>query len=221
MSNIESFPIHFQFIAGFFEGNKLNSFRTQLTRLHDTVHSLGDKSERDLDTHQCLVATIECEPSDNQQSIIHVLTLINRKSIQFTFIDEIENKWEKLPLEFDWTMQEITSFRDAIMISVDEQVLVFHMDNGSVSDITNVALDIGTVEHVALPTDVKCTNLVLFCQLNDKIYCFPHSEQQRFHRYDSVTGHFLNGSVHNCGCEMKFRRSKISFHCQVRTYPKC
>lgn len=121
----------------------------------------------------------ETEPED-QLPKIHVLGLLRRKTIQFSTFCEVEHKWERLSGKIDLT-HSIESFRDAIMIPVNENIVIFHLQNGSISHAEHLALGTTTLENITLPNNVECANLALFCHSNDKIYCFPRSDQQYFH----------------------------------------
>lgn len=120
----------------------------------------------------------EFEP-DDQPPPIHVLGLLKRKTVQFSQFCDVQQKWEKSSGKIDLT-HGIESFRDAIMIPVDKHVVIFHMQNGSISHAQSLTLESAALENITLPHDIECANLALFCHMNDKIYCFARSDQQYF-----------------------------------------
>lgn len=118
--------------------------------------------------------------TDEQPPPLHVLGLLKRKTAQFSTYCAIEHKWEKSSGKFDITYN-IDSFRDAIMIPVDQQIMIFYMQSGSISHAERLALETTTLERITLPNDIGSANLALFCHLNAKIYCFARSDQEYFH----------------------------------------
>lgn len=118
--------------------------------------------------------------TEKQPPPLHVLGLLKRRTVRFSAYCEIDHKWEKTYGKFDIT-HNIDSFRDAIMIPIDQQIVIFHMRNGSVSHAERLTLETTTLERITLPNKIECANLALFCHLNDKIYCFARSDQQYFH----------------------------------------
>lgn len=112
---------------------------------------------------------------------VHVLALAKRKTIQFSSYCEIEQKWEK-PLKKIDLQQTIETFRDAVMIVIDTNIVMFNMRNGVIAHVHHLALDKGVTETIKLPNDVECAKLALFCLLNDEIYCFARTDQQFFHK---------------------------------------
>lgn len=132
-------------------------------------------SESELDSEE----DSESEPED-QLPPLHVLSLLKRKTMQFSTFCEVEQKWERSSGKIDLT-HSIDSFRDAIMIPVDQHIAIFHMQNGCISHAEHLALETTTLEKITLPNDIECAHLALFCHMNDKIYCFARSDQQYFH----------------------------------------
>lgn len=116
---------------------------------------------------------------DDPSPSIHVLGLLKRRTIQFIQFCDVQQKWEKSSGKIDLT-HGIESFRDAIMIPVDKSVVIFHMQNGSISHAQSLTLESAALENITLPHDIECANLALFCHMNDKIYCFARSDQQYF-----------------------------------------
>lgn len=112
---------------------------------------------------------------------VHVLALWKRKTIQFSAFSEIEQIWENSSKKIN-LMHTIEAFRDAVMIVIDQNIMMFNMQNGIISHAHNLTLSTGTVEPITLPNDVECAKLALFCLLNDKIYCFSRSDQQFYHK---------------------------------------
>lgn len=106
---------------------------------------------------------------------------MQRNTIQFNALCQIENKWERLPTRVELT-HAIESFRDAIMIPVNDKIVIFYMKNGSIAQAQHLIIDTATMENITLPDDIDCANLALFCLLNDTIYCFARTNQQFFHR---------------------------------------
>lgn len=142
-------------------------------------------SELEIATSSGTDLTVEEEPSPP----VHVLALLKRKTIQFSIFCDIQQKWEKLATKID-LMQTIETFRDAVMIVIDQNIMMFNMQNGIISHAHHLALDTGAVETIRVPNDVECAKLALFCLLNDKIYCFARSDQQFFHKYEPIINHF-------------------------------
>lgn len=137
----------------------------------------------------------ECEPTQKPQSedeiepdveeeqplLPHVLSLMQRNTIQFNSLYQIKNKWERSPTQVKLT-HAIESFRDAIMIPVNDKIVIFYMQHGFISQAQHLTIETATMENITLPVDIDCANLALFCLLNDTIYCFARTNQQVFHR---------------------------------------
>lgn len=169
------FSLHFQFIAGYFQGSICNT-----PQLH--VSCVLRSQSTGIDAKTIVEQEIESQPNGQDQiQSIHVLGLLKRKTIQFSMFCEIEHKWEKTSKLIDLTLP-IESFRDAVMIPVDKKMMVFHMQNGVASQAHHIPLDYSPVETIALPNGIEGAGLALFCQLNDKIYCFARTDQQFFHK---------------------------------------
>lgn len=114
---------------------------------------------------------------------VHILGLLKGNIIQFNTLRQIGNKyeWERLSTRVELT-QAIVSNRDAFMVPVNNEIVIFFMQNGSISQAQRLAIETTTMENIALPNDIDRAELALFCPLNDTIYCFARNEQQFFHR---------------------------------------
>lgn len=113
---------------------------------------------------------------------LHVLSLMQGSTIQFNKLNQIEKLWERSPTRLELT-HAIESFRDAIMIPVNNEIIViFYMRNGSISQAQRLTVESAIIEDITLPDDIGCANLALFCLLKDTIYCFARTNQQVFHR---------------------------------------
>lgn len=123
----------------------------------------------------------ESEPESDSPPLTDVLGFVNRRTLQFSTLCEIEHKWENSLKKIDLT-HAIESYRDAVMIPVEKNIVIFHMQNGGISQAQNLSFDTFAVEYIPLPNDVICAKLALFCLLNDEIYCFPRTEQHFFHK---------------------------------------
>lgn len=146
---------------------------------HDENPESDDEHSESHDSTSESESKSETDPED-QVPRIHVLGLLRRKTIQFSNYCEMEHKWEKLSGKIDLT-HSIESFRDAIMIPVNKNIVIFHLQNGSISHAENLALETTTLETITLPNNVECANLALFCHSDDKIFCFARSDQQYYH----------------------------------------
>lgn len=138
----------------------------------------------------------ECEPTKEQQSAdgtvlnthddqsqpVHILSLMKHNNIQFKTFDQIENKWNESPTRIELT-HSIESHRDAIMIAVNDKIVIFHMSGGFISQAQQLAVDSATMENITLPNNIGRDELALFCRLNDTILCFARNDnQQSFYR---------------------------------------
>lgn len=165
---------NFQFIAGYFQGSICNTPQLHVSCLQRS-QSTAIYSETNVEDE------FELGPESNiQEQPVHLLGVLTRKTIRFREFCEIEQKWEKTSKKIDLTLP-IESFRDAVMIPVDYQMFVFHMQNGIASHLQQITLENSAVETITLPKDIECAGIALFCPLNDKIYCFARNCQQFFH----------------------------------------
>lgn len=172
--------ICFQYIAGFFQG----SISTQPILLRRPA---AEQSKLDLDTDadSDLDSNLDHSDDDTEEELPQVLGLLKRKSIHFSTFCEIEQKWETVSKKVDLPFA-IESHRDAAMIPTENSVVIFHMQHGAVANVLRLALDSLAVESVAIPSDIARGDVALFCHLNDEIYCFPHTDQQFFHKYAHI-----------------------------------
>ncbi len=123
----------------------------------------------------------EDSDSDDPIPLVHVLGLLRRKSIQFSAFCEIEKKWERSSGQIE-VAHPIDSCRDAIMIPIGHQIMIFHMRSGSILHAEHLTLgSTTTMEKITLPNNVVFENLALFCHMNDMIYCFGRADQQYYH----------------------------------------
>lgn len=123
--------------------------------------------------------TVQSEQTEKPPSI-QVLGLLRRRTIQLAAFCEIQHKWELLK-KIDLT-HTIESFRDAIMIPMNKNLVIFHTRNGTISQVQNLSLDTFGVEKISTPNSADCAGLALFCLLNDEIYCFARADQQFYHK---------------------------------------
>lgn len=112
---------------------------------------------------------------------LHVLSLMQNDSIQFHTLRQNKRTWERSSTRVELT-QSIESFRDAVMVPLNNEIVIFYMKNGFISQAQRLAMETTTVQTITLPDDIGCANLALFCRLNDTIYCFARSNQHVFHR---------------------------------------
>ncbi|XP_055296570.1 uncharacterized protein LOC129565580 [Sitodiplosis mosellana] len=177
------------FIAGYFQGSICN-----IPQLHEScrqrAQSTAILTELNSQIEIGPELTIEGKPSQT----VHVLALLKRKTIQFSTFCEIEQKWENPSKKID-LMQTIETFRDAVMIVIHTNIMMFNMRNGVIAHAHHLALDTGAVETIRLPNDVECAKLALFCLLNDEIYCFARADQQFFHKFDLKSKLWSTGHV--------------------------
>lgn len=178
---------------GFFEGEKYRSSQTHLSMLQ-SAHSESDcdtsrttptpplSSLSELPTKESQ-SEYETEPEieEEQSPPHHVLSLITRNFIQFKTFCQIETKWK------NWPTTELThsieSLRDAIMIPVNNKIVIFHKRCGFISGAQQLTVETATMENITLPdSSIGCVELALFCRLNDTILCFPRTHQKNFHR---------------------------------------
>lgn len=149
--------------------------RAQSTGINDrdTRHELESATDSEFDSE----FDISVDNNLNREPPQHVLALLKRKTIQFSTFCEIGQRWEKSTKHID-LMQAIESFRDAVLVPINKYIVIFNMKNGLLTHAQDLSLETATIESIKLPNDVECASLALFCQLNDKIYCFGRSEQQ-------------------------------------------
>lgn len=151
-----------------------------MQRAQSSTISTELNSQIEIENELTNITTVDEEEEVEPTPLVHVLALLKRKTIQFDTFCDIEQKWEKSSKKFD-LLQTIETFRDAVMIVINDDIMMFNMKNGVIAHAYHLVLDTGAVETIRLPNDVECDKLALFCQLNDKIYCFARSDQQFFH----------------------------------------
>lgn len=177
----------FQFIVGFFEGEKYRSSQAQLSLMqNDQQQSDTDTDAGSSTSTKSTQSDFETEPDagDKERASppVHVLSLMKSNTIQSFILCETEKKWERLSMTRVELTHTIDSFRDAIMIPVRNQIVIFHMKNGFISQARLLTAETAHMGNITLPNDIDRSELALFCPLNDTIYCFSRTDQQFFHR---------------------------------------
>lgn len=142
-----------------------------------TSSSLSTTSSSSSSTEHETELEIEDQPPQSR----HILSLMQENTIQFNTLRQMDKKWERSSTRIELT-HTIESFRDALMIPVNNEIVIFYMKNGSISQAQRLTIETSTMENIALPDEIGCANLALFCQLNDKIYCFARTNHQIFYR---------------------------------------
>ncbi|XP_031629439.1 uncharacterized protein LOC116344811 [Contarinia nasturtii] len=189
------------FIIGYFQGTiSQNSFNghsplvnaaLNVSRVIHRAHSTCILNGSD---HLDSEPDFESEEEFVQSPPIPVLVLLKRKTIQFNTFCDIEQKWEKCIMKVD-LMQAIESFRDAVMIPVEKNIVIFNMRNGFISQAQSLSLNTTNIECITLPIDIECARLALFCTLNNKIYCFARSDQQYYNIFDTKAKLWSSGQI--------------------------
>lgn len=174
------FVILFQFIAGFLLGHKVNPSQEAQNRCDEDDDSMSESGCASQNESQS-EAEVDCNFNFNfeieqQLEPVHVLAVFKRNSIAFNQLCGRLSKWVKSSGSIE-VATGIESFRDAVLIPLDGQIVIFHMENGSVSQAQCLKLNNMDVESIALPRD--CANWTSLCRTSDKILCFS-SDQQNF-----------------------------------------